>query len=186
MFPLLAVGQTFPYREEHDFALGSDKGQVSIKLDQTVLRRGETYRVQYTFDELNSSFAVYNWQFIRLKPLPGQLAIYDANKQYIGDLIAFSGGSQAGITDDDWTFLYGESHLGKPLGFRAGLVPNTRYDSIKNLLPTGTYYIQLIMYKAFLSPNPFRVEGERIDFYKTFDRSELCRSNAIKIEIVNR
>lgn len=186
IFPPLAGGQTFPYRDQHSFALGSDKGQVSIKLDQIVLRRGLTYRLQYTFDVINSSYAVYNWQFISLKPLPGQLAIYDVNKQYIGDLIAFDGGSQAGISDDDWTFLYGESHIGKPLGFRAGLVPNTRYDSTGDLLMPGTYYIQLIMYKAFLSPNPFRVEGKKIDFYKTFDRSELCRSNAIKIDIVDK
>jgi hypothetical protein len=91
-----------------------------------------------------------------------------------------------GVGDDDWIMLYGETHLGKPLEFRAGLVPHTKNDSMRNLLPTGTYYLQLIMYRAFLAPNPFRTVGEKIDFYKSFDRSELCRSNAIQIEIVDR
>jgi hypothetical protein len=97
-----------------------------------------------------------------LKPLPGQLVIYDENKKYIGDLIGWSGGSRSGVSDDDWTFLYGETFLGKPMGFRAGLVPNTKYDSLGNLLPQGTYYIQLLLYRAFLSPNPFRTVGEPI------------------------
>ena len=125
-------------------------------------------------------------QFNRLKPLPGQLAIYDASKQYLGDLIRFEGGSRATVDDKDWTFFYGETCVGKPLGFTAGYVPLTKYGSMGNLLPPGTYYIQLILYRAFLSPNPFRTLGDKMDFYKTFDRSELCRSNVIKIEIVEK
>jgi hypothetical protein len=27
--------------------------------------------------------------------------------------------------------------------------------------------------------------GEKIDFYKTFDRSELCRSSAIEVELID-
>lgn len=149
------------------------------------MKRGELSNIDYTFHVTNSSYRVYNWQFMRLKPLPGQLAIYDSNKKYIGDLIAFTEGSQAGISDDDWTFLYGGARVGMALGFRAGLVPNTKFDWAGNLLPSGTYYLQLIMYKAFLSPNPFRVVGEKINFYKTFDRSELFRSNVLKVQLVD-
>ena len=61
----------------------------------------------------------------------------------------------------------------------------TAYNSEGNWLPTGEYYIQLILYKAFLSPNPYRLLGEKIDFYKTFDRAELCRSNVLKVQLVN-
>ena len=177
-------GQAFQYAEKSDFANGSDKGQVTIKISDPVLQRGERYSIEYTFHVTNSSYAVYNWQFIRLKPLPGQLAIYDSNKKYIGDLIAFTEGSQTGVSDDDWTFLYGGARVGSALDFRAGSVPNTKYDSMGNLLPPGEYYIQLILYKAFLSPNPYRALGEKINFYKTFDRGELCRSNVLKIQIV--
>ena len=178
-------GQGFQYGDKRDFAVGSDKGEVSIKLDDPILERGESYSVEYTFHVTNSSYDVYNWQFISLIPLPGQLAIYDANKKYIGDLIAFTQGSRRGVSDDDWIFLYGGTRVGRVLGFRAGSVPMTAYNSEGNWLPTGEYYIQLILYKAFLSPNPYRLLGEKIDFYKTFDRAELCRSNVLKVQLVN-
>ena len=181
---VVAEGQAFPYREQIAFTMGSDKGEVTIQSEKDVIRKGETYSLRYTFHVINSSYAVYNWQFVSLKPLPGQLAIYDSNKQYLGNLSAFTGGSQAGISDDDWTFFYGETFVGKPLAFRAGLIPNTKYDW-DHRLPSGEYYIQLIMYKAFISSNPFRLVGEKIDFYKTFDRTELCRSNVLKIQLVD-
>jgi hypothetical protein len=183
--PGFVLCQNLLYEEKSDFANSSDKGEVLIESKHTSLRRGENYQIKYTFHVLNGSYAVYNWQFNSLRPLPGQLAIFDAGKQYIGDLIRVTGGSQSMIRDEDWTFLYGETYLSKPLGFRAGLVPGTKYFYMENLLPVGTYYIQLILYRAFISPNPFRVEGDKIDFYKTFNKSELCRSNAIKIEIVD-
>ena len=185
LLPVVAEGQAFPYREQSAFAMGSDKGEVTIQSEKDVIRKGDIYSLRYTFHVINSSYAVYNWQFISLKPLPGQLAIYDSNKQYLGNLIAFAGGSQAGISDDDWTFFYGETFVGKPLGFRAGLIPNTKYDWTGSPLPSGEYYIQLVMYKAFISPNPFRLLGDKIDFYKTFDRTELCRSNVLKIQLVD-
>ena len=183
--PVATAGQVFPYREQSAFALGSEKGEVTIQSERDLIRKGDIYSLRYTFHVVNSSYAVYNWQFISLKPLPGQLAIYNSNKEYIGDLIAFVAGSQAGISDDDWTFFYGETFVGKPLGFRAGFVPNTIYDSARTSLPSGDYYIQLIMYKAFISPNPFRLLGEKVNFYKTFDRTELCRSNVLKIQLVD-
>jgi hypothetical protein len=185
LLPVVAEGQAFPYRGQSAFANGSDQGDVSIQSEKDVVRKGDVYSVRYTFHVVNSSYAVYNWQFISLKPLPGQLALYDSNKQYLGNLIAFAGGSQVGISDDDWTFFYGETFVGKPLGFRAGLIPNTKYDSTNHLLPSGDYYIQLILYRAFVSPNPFRLLGEKVNFYKTFDRTELCRSDVLKIQLVD-
>jgi hypothetical protein len=178
--------QSFAYQEKSGFAERSNSGEVSVESQDRAFRRGEMVHLKYTFHSINSSYNVYNWQFNGLIPLPGQLAIYDAEKQYIGDLMAITSGSRKTITDDDWTFLYGETWLSKPLGFRAGFVPGTKYDHIENPIPLGTYYIQLILYRAFVSPNPFRTVGEKWDFYETFDRSALCRSNALKIEIVDR
>jgi hypothetical protein len=179
-------GQEFRYAEKTDFVNGSDKGEISIKIADPILKRGDLHLIEYTFHVTNSSYSVYNWQFNRLKPLPGQLAIFEASsKKYLGDLIAFTSGSQATVSDDDWTFLYGGAHVGSTLGFPAASVPNTKYHSTGNQLPAGEYYIQLILYRAFVSPNPFRVLGDKIDFYKTFDRSELCRSNVLKIQFVD-
>jgi hypothetical protein len=177
-------GQGFKYAEKSDFAGASDKGEIAIKIADPVLKLGKAYSVEYDFHVTNGSYAVYNWQFVSLIPLPGQLAIYDSSKIYIGDLIAFTMGSQAGISDDDWTFLHGGAHVGSALEFRAGSVPNT-YNLTHNPLPTGEYYIQLILYKAFVSPNPYRADREKIEFRKTFDRSELCRSNVLKVQIVD-
>lgn len=162
-----------------------ERGYAKLSLDDLKPRRGERYAVQYTFYNTSGSYWVYNCFFNRLIPLPGQLAIYDSNKEYIGDLLRREGGSQKGIEDGDWLFLYGGSHVGASVGFRAGYVPMTKYGSMHNLLPAGRYYIQLILYKAFLSPNPSHLLGDRPDFYQTFDRSEVIRSNTIQIEIVD-
>jgi hypothetical protein len=171
-------GQAFPFREEHPFAQGGDEGRAMIELKDHRLKRDATYSLEYNFYVTNGSYDVYNWQFISLLPLPGQLAVYNDKKEYVGDFLHWSGGSQRTPSDGDWTFLYGGSHVGSSL--------EIRFERVAEKLPAGTYYIQLILYQAFLSPNPRRILGEPIDFYKTFDRSELCRSNVIKVEIIDR
>lgn len=182
--PMLTYGQAIMYRDKSDFADNSGKGEVIIEFDNATFRQGDIHRIKYTFRNIRGSYAVYNWQFSSLVPLPGELAIYDFNKRHIGDLISWSGGSRGLVSDDNWTFLHDGEFLGTLLQFRAGIVPHTRHRSMSDLLPPGTYYIQLILYKAFKSENPFRFSGDKVDFYKTFDKSELCRSNVLKIEII--
>ena len=163
---------------------GNDKGRVELRLEKLRLRRGELYDAQFIFYNTNSSYWVYNPFFNRLILLPGQLAIYDADKKYVGEL-KFDTGSQRSPGDTDWVFLWGGSHIGTRIGFRAGYLPGTKYWNMNNLLPAGRYYVQLILYKAFLTVNPRYLAGEKIDFYKTFDQSELCRSSAIEVELVD-
>jgi hypothetical protein len=117
--------------------------------------------------------------------LPGQLAIYNSRKEYIRDLIQYERVSQRSVGDEDWVFLYGGSHIGTEIGFRAGYPPEAKYAGMSEILPSGQYYIQLILYKAFFSTNPNHLSGERVDFHKSFDRSEALRSNLIKIELVD-
>jgi len=184
--PTMATAQVvFPFREETRLSLSSgEAGYTKLTLKEPQLRRGELSSVDYTFYNTNGSYWVYNWDFMRLVPLPGQLAIYDSSKQYIGDLIQWEGGSRKGVGDSDWLFLYGGSHVGTAIPFRVGYVPMTKYGSMNSLLPAGQYFIQLILYKAFLSDNPSRIEGDnKPDFYKTFDRSAAIRSNVISIEV---
>jgi hypothetical protein len=183
---LVASQESYKFHEALPLNLSSgERGYAKLSLDDGKLRRGERYVVEYTFHNTNGSYWVYNCFFNRLIPLPGQLAIYDSNKEYLGDLLRFEGGSQKGVGDGDWLFLYGGSHVGMKLEFRAGYVPLTKYGSMGNLLPPGRYYIQLILYQAFLSTNPSRLRGDKPDFYKTFDRSAVIRSNAIQIEVVD-
>ena len=163
-----------------------EKGYARLSSTEGKLSRGERYSVEYTFYVTSGSYWVYNWSFNGLIPFPGQLAIYDSEKKYIGDLLRFEGGSQRRPEDDDWLFLYGGSHVGTNLRFRAGYVPMTKHGSMSDLLPAGSYYIQLLLNKAFLSPNPSRMLGDKLDFYKTLDRSVIIRSNAIQIELVDK
>src|SRR5262245_33450892 len=100
-------GQTFPFREQYSFARGGNEGRVMLELKDQRLKRDETYSVEYTFYVTNSSYDVYNWQFNGLLPLPGQLALYNEKKEYVGDLLNWQGGSQRTPADGDWTFLYG-------------------------------------------------------------------------------
>jgi len=181
--PGIVLGQSLVYQDKNDCGTGFDgRGEVKIKADSRTLKRDQSHRIKYTFLSLGSH-DVYNWQFNRLLPLPGQLAIYDADKRYLGDLIAFRFASQRGISDHDWSFLYGERYVGAPIDFRVDHIWHSKYDV--DLLPVGTYYIQLVLYNAFFANNPFRSLGDKPDFYQNFDRSERCRSNAIRIEIVD-
>jgi hypothetical protein len=185
--PIFAAGQKrFPFREEMPLSLSSgEKGHAELSLPERTLQRGKRYTADYTFRNTGGGYWVYNPLFMRLIPLPGQLAIYNSKKEYVGDLIEWEGGSQKGVTADDWFFLYDGSHVGTGLDFTAGYVPMTRNGSMNSLLPPGQYFIQLILYKSFLSEMPKYVLGNRPNFYKTFDRSEIARSNVIPVEIVD-
>lgn len=159
--PSLSYGQAFSYREKSDSTNNYEKGEVSIDIAETTLHQNKDYTIRYTF-QAHDSYAVYNWQFARLKALPGQLVIYDENKNYIGDLISWRSGSRGGPAYNDWTFLYSPSFVGTSLLFRAGYVPSV---SRNYHVPKGTYYIQLVLYRAFLSSNPFLTLGKPRDFY---------------------
>jgi hypothetical protein len=178
------VQDKYSFHDETPMISGNDKGRVELRLEKLRLRRGELYDAQFTFYNTNSNYWVYNPSFNRLILLPGQLTIYDADKKYIGDL-KFDTVSQRSPGDTDWVYLWSGSHIGAKIGFRAGYLPGTKYWNMENLLPAGRYYIQLILYKAFLSIKPKFLVGEKIDFYKTFDRSELCRSSAIEVELID-
>lgn len=154
---------------------GGEQGHATISVKQPRLRLGETTSVDYTFYNTRSSYWVYNWNFIRLVPLPGQLAIYDAEKRYLGDLIRFTSGSRTTVGSNSWLFLYEGSHVGTSIGFKVGYIPGAR-----NRLPPGRYFIQLILAGAFLS-NPQQV---RWDSKAALLNTEAIRSNVIAIEIV--
>jgi hypothetical protein len=165
--------QAVPYREKSKLMSADEAAEVTIEIANTTLRRNGNYTAKYTFRALNS-YRVFNWQFIGLMPLPGQLVIYDKDKKYIGDLIAFTEGSRVSGSGDP-TFLYEGSSVGRPLNFRAGYVPHTLNNSGSTLVPAGTYYIQLVLYRAFLTGGN----------WGRIDTSEQYRSNTIKVELVD-
>jgi hypothetical protein len=156
---------------------GGEQGHATLTTKQTRLHLGETSSVDYTFYNTRSSYWVYNWNFIRLVPLPGKLAIYDAEKRYLGDLIRFTSGSRTTVGSNNWLFLYEGSHVGTSINFKVGYIYG---DRVRNRLTPGRYFIQLILSEAFFS-NPQQV---RWDSKAAFLNTEAIRSNVIAIEIV--
>lgn len=177
----LGFAQSFKFADEYPFKSNYSQGKVEISLDQTVLQKGERYYIDYKFTNTGGGYSIYNWQFMEGIGLPGQLAIYDADKNYIGDLSAVFFVSRGRAQLTDWIYLRGGSYVGKSLGFR---VPMTKH-MLGESLPSGTYYLQLIIYKVFVSERPYLNEEVVQDLRQNFDRSELCRSNVIKVVIVD-
>jgi hypothetical protein len=109
--------------------------------------------------------------------LPGQLALFDAEKRYLGDLIRFNGGSRTTVGRDNWVLLREGSHVGTSIDFRVGYIPG--YGASNRILP-GRYFIQLILSDAFFSI-PQQVQW---DSKQDLLNTEAVRSNVIAIEIV--
>ena len=169
--PVSGAAQDFSFRVEYPCKVFDHEGRLEISLKESSLRVGQSYAVRYTLTNITIPYPVYNWQFDSFKPLPGQLALYDAEKRYVKDLLARTFFSRQPVNLFDWSYLHGGSSVSAPLGFRADL-------------PVGTFYIQLIMYKAFISERPYLEEVVMEDFRTHFDKGELCRSNVIKVEII--
>lgn len=180
IMPGLAQQKPFDFREPLRLNLFSgNSGNATLTLANTKLRRGEQYHAQYMFQNTRGSYWVYNPFFLRLVPLPGQLAIYDSEKRYIGDLIAFIQGSRTRVGTDNFILLREGNSVGAKIDFRAGFVP-LKYVSGGTLLPPGKYHVQLILYGVFVNSSPGRVSWDDANF----DKSEALRSNSVAIEIV--
>src|SRR5262245_60800383 len=176
-------GVGYSFGDEKPMVSGNDRGRAELRLETVKLRRGEDYVAEYTFYVTNCSYCVYNPFFSGLIPEPGQLAIYDADKKYVGEW-KYNAFSQRSPGATDFVFLGAGSHIGTKIGFKAGYLSEGPRAIKGYLLPAGKYYIQMILYRAFLA-HPGYLKDEKIDFCKTFDRSVLCRSNAIEIELID-
>jgi hypothetical protein len=107
------------------------------------------------------------------------LALYDSNKKYVGDLVGFTGGSQVTVGSRDWVSIPSLSYVGTTMN-----VP------LSELAP-GEYFLQVIYFKSYIAMNPAVILSNPahdeqywlLDFYKKFDRTELFRSNPVKITI---
>jgi hypothetical protein len=173
---VVGQNQTLPFRDEYQFS----NGRVTLEMKDKTLKPDKTYLAKYTFYVTNSSYDTYNWQFNTLIPLPGELALYNEKKEYIGNVLNRQRYfiSRRNVGSDDWTIVSVGSHVGRVLRLQILLANRS--------LPAGVYYIQLILYKAFISANPFQMVDEPTDIYKHLQGGELCRSNVVKIEVVDR
>jgi len=181
----------FPFVEKHDLDSGSFRGYSTLSVENPTVQSGKSFPIDIRFFNNSGGSYFYNPFFDGLIPLPAQLAIYDSQKIYLGDLIADEGGSQKVGSEDEWIYIPSLCYVGmKAKVSTSHLWIVSKTNSIPNV-PPGEYYVQLIFYKGFVSANPapmlFSTSQDRrrwlLDFYKNFDRTELFRSNPVKITI---
>jgi hypothetical protein len=147
--------------------------------------RGTPYSIEIEFHNAGEGKQFYNVFFNRGVPLAAQLAIFNSEKEYLGDLLYREKISRKSIDASDWTFLPSGSYVGIKLDLMGANIFNPKYGDKVHLLEAGTYYIQMIFYRAFVWPNLFGVDKEKTDLYKNFDKQELFRSNVIRIQFVD-
>jgi hypothetical protein len=191
---LIAQGtQEVAFVETRNLDYGSYRGHASITVGPPTVKLGEEYKVPVQFFNDGGSNQFFNPDFNGLIPIPACPVIYDINKKYIGKLWGPHSGSARGIGKWDWKFVPPGSHVDTTLSFRAEYITSAEYDGIQLLLPAGDYYLQIIYFKAFICPNPFGPDSDnpsveemtkRRAFYDNFDRSELFRSNVVKVHFV--
>jgi hypothetical protein len=162
---------------------------VTIAVDKQSARLGELFSVDIRFLNSGGGDEFYN-PFLRGQiPLPAGLAIFNSDHKYLGDLIEPEEASRLTPSADDWTFIPSLCYVGCVERLMAGYIPATSEHGSQTL-PPGEYYVQLVCFKAFLARNP-ALERQPLEdkekllhqFAKEFDRSELFRSNVVKLRL---
>lgn len=188
IFTLLAIlacsaayAQQAKVEFKDDIKSNFDQGRAVISIATPVIERGEKFQLDVRFTSEGWGGTFFN--VFLLNPgagLPASLAMFDEKKNYLGNLLEWNGGSRRNMTPDDWFRVPSGAYVGTTVNQRAGL-----FGFRVEPLPAGTYYLQMIYNKSFTAPRPDNDE-EMGRFYKEWDRSELFRSNVLKIELVDR
>jgi len=177
--------KTYPFRERADLELSSTKGYAVVKAEQESVARGTPYAIEIEFHNAGEGRQFYNLFFNRGIPLAAQLAIFDSEKRYLGDLLYRKQISRKSIEPSDWTYIPSGSYVGIKLDLMGANILNPKYGDKIQLLEAGTYYIQMIFYRAFVWPNLFDAGKDKMELYKNFDNEEQFRSNVIRIQFVD-
>ena len=175
--PVTITATLLPELKNHDLGFGH-----ALLSAPAAVKLGEKFDIDIRFYNNGGGEYFYNPFFNRLIPLPAQLAIFDSEKKYLGDLIAWQGGSQVGVSASCWTSIPSGGYVGIRLrSFTAGYIPSLPPP---RKFGAGDYYLQMIYYKVFTLANPARTADEKgavADFYRNFDRTELFRSDIVQI-----
>lgn len=182
--PAPFVTNGFPFIERHDLDAGTALGYSTLSIDNPVIEAGKSISMEVHFLNQGMGRDFLNPFFLQRNSNPGQIALYDGDHNYIGDLLMFHSGSAILSSFDQWTFI--------PNGGSVGMTLQVRLFYPGKQLQPGNYYLQLIYYRAFIALNPpwsetdpeLASKRERLkEFEAHFDRSELFRSNPVKITI---
>ena len=175
----------FPFVEKHDLDFGTTHAYVALNIEKPVIKAGESVPIEVRLVNSGRGRDFFNL-YCNLYTLPSaQIALYDSSSNYLGDLMSSMIYSYGGMSWDDWTYVPGG---GSYIGFTVAVRPNYYRLPIQ----PGDYNLQFIYYKAFIALDPpwretdpdVAAKRERmVDFEKHFDRSELFRSNPVKLTI---
>ncbi len=176
---------TVVFLEERPLEVGEYRGQAVLTVAPSAIKLGEKFSIDIRFINRGVTAHFFNPFFKPLiLPHPAQLAIFDGEKRYLGDLLAWPGGSVSVTTSREWTYIPTDAYVGVVLqSVPAGYLPPYGFKK----LPAGEYYLQLIYYRYFIARNPASTTDEQAaitDFYKTLDRRELFRSNVVTVRFV--
>ena len=181
----------YPFKEKYYLNCGSFRGYATLTVPTTTVAINENFEVNFCFFNQTGGDEFYNPYFNRLLDLPVVLALYDEHKQYLGDVLVFVYGSRCMTGSLAWLYIAGNSYVGTIMNVNTSKVELFKM-SPKKLTP-GTYYLQAIYLKSFISQNYFKKENSGLDekqarkkFYDNYDTRELFRSNVVKMTFTER
>jgi hypothetical protein len=177
----------YPFRDGYPYT----SGPLHVPIEHAVLTVPDTqFRqallTQHSIPTFPVDIRLYNDQgdlfynvfWNRLIPLPGHLALYDADKRYIMDLTQFSGGSRVMVDWNNASDLWIRIPIGDYVG--ATVEVSLPYPTYRRI-PPGTYYLQVIYTQnAVLQPGDLKKPSGLTD-----NDPVTFRSNAVKIMVVN-
>ena len=166
-----AQGPAFPFRAGYPADTGGSGHQERnlLSLPRQRLASGDTFSADVrVYDEGGYDY-YFNVFWDRRLPLPGELALYDAQKHWLRDLTASTHVARREPKPSDWTPIQAPGYIG------------TVVDCGALSVPPGLYYVQAIFFGSLIHPPPDRsAEGwPALD-----DQNELMRSEAIPLTVV--
>ena len=157
-------GGELPFMEARDLNSATRRGKATLAVETARIRVGDLLLADVLFSNTGEASSFYNPFFTTTKPLPAQLAVYDSNNKYIGNLLRNVSDSQASPRGEDWVRVPSGGSVGAKLRLR-----------VTDLAP-GEYYLQIVYF------NRFAVSSVQ-ELFEPSAVGELFRSNTIKITI---
>ena len=159
---LLLTGCQVPLREsdfippvppQTDLHCGDAQATVNISVASPVIEIGSRFAVDIRFTNLGGGRTYCDLFLDGLAPpMPAELNLYDAKGNLLGDLLFWTGGSNRGLREGDFTWVPGDGYVGLKEEFTAGYVPiNARFGYLPNDFPPGDYYLQLVYHPQILA-----------------------------------
>lgn len=168
--------EALPFREQYSLRDGDLRGRAELMMYNTTVAEDGWLVMDVRYHNLGRGCKLFNPFFNPLLPYPAKCAVFDAEKKFVKDLILRRDHvSRRWPHENDWAYLPGKGgYIGKEMMYPVQLKP-------------GTYYVQFVYLRLFVTER--RANRETDDDVWTFARTEqgeLCRSNAVKIEVVDR